>query len=83
VKAALTYQPLLNAEVERERLAIAMKCCLVTERVLKDGWGTLDEDRLTKSIALIVQSYGLPRAPTVAEVYDPSFLPSRDERMVR
>ncbi|MGV7029664.1 ABC transporter substrate-binding protein [Methylobacterium symbioticum] len=83
VRAALTFQPLLNAEVERERLAIAMKCCLVTERVLKDGWGVLDEDRLAKGIALIVQSYGLPRSPAVAEVYDPSFLPSRDERMVR
>ena len=83
VKAALAYQPLLNADVERARLAIAMKCCLATERVLEEGGGVLDEARLAQAIELISKSFALPRTPAVAEVYDASFLPSRPDRAVR
>ncbi|HVI27090.1 ABC transporter substrate-binding protein [Hansschlegelia sp.] len=83
VKAALAYQPLLNADVERERLNLALKCCIATENVLKDGYGVVDMDRLRKDIDVIAKAYNLPRAPGVEEIYNPSFLPSQQDRLVR
>jgi NitT/TauT family transport system substrate-binding protein len=83
VKAALAFEPLLNADIERERLRVAMNCCIVTENVKKSGYGDMDQERLGKMIAIISKAYNLPRQPAVAEVFDPSYLPPLKDRMVQ
>jgi NitT/TauT family transport system substrate-binding protein len=83
VKAALAFEPLLNADIERERLRLAMSCCIVTENVRKSGYGDIDQERLGKMIAIISRAYNLPRQPTVAEVFDPSYLPPLKDRMIQ
>ena len=83
VKAALAFEPLLNADVERERLRVALSCCIVTENVRKAGYGDIDQQRLGKMITIISQAYNLPRQPTVAEVFDPSYLPPLKDRMLQ
>jgi NitT/TauT family transport system substrate-binding protein len=83
VKAALAFEPLLNADIERERLRVAMSCCIVNENVRKTGYGDIDQERLGKMIAIISKAYNLPRQPTVAEVFDPSYLPPLNDRMIQ
>jgi NitT/TauT family transport system substrate-binding protein len=83
VKAALAFEPLLNADIERERLRVAMSCCIVTDNVRKTGYGDIDQERLGKVIAIISKAYNLPRQPTVAEVFDPSYLPPLKDRMIQ
>jgi NitT/TauT family transport system substrate-binding protein len=83
VKAALAFEPLLNADIERERLRVAMSCCIVTENVRKTGYGDIDQERLGKMIGIISKAYNLPRQPTVAEVFDPSYLPPLNDRMIQ
>jgi NitT/TauT family transport system substrate-binding protein len=83
VKAALAFEPLLNADIERERLRVAMNCCIVTENVKKSGYGDMDMERLGKMIAIISKAYNLPRQPAVAEVFDPSYLPPLKDRMIQ
>jgi NitT/TauT family transport system substrate-binding protein len=83
VKAALAFEPLLNADIERERLRLALSCCIITENVRKSGFGDIDQERLSKMIAIISQAYNLPRQPTVAEVFDPSYLPPLKDRMIQ
>jgi len=83
VKAALAFEPLLNADIERERLRVALSCCIVTENVRKSGYGDVDQERLGKMIAIISQAYNLPRQPTVAEIFDPSYLPPLKDRMIQ
>jgi NitT/TauT family transport system substrate-binding protein len=83
VKAALAFEPLLNADIERERLRVALSCCIVTENVRKSGYGDVDQERLSKMIAIISQAYNLPRQPTVAEIFDPSYLPPLKDRMIQ
>jgi len=83
VKAALAFEPLLNADIERERLRVAMNCCIVTENVKKSGYGDMDTERLGKMIAIISKAYNLPRQPAVAEVFDPSYLPPLKDRMIQ
>jgi NitT/TauT family transport system substrate-binding protein len=83
VNAALAFEPLLNADIERERLRVALSCCIVTENVRKSGYGDIDQERLGKMIAIISQAYNLPRQPTVAEIFDPSYLPPLKDRMIQ
>jgi NitT/TauT family transport system substrate-binding protein len=83
VKAALAFEPLLNADIERERLRVAMSCCIVTENVRKIGYGDIDQERLGRMIAIISRAYNLPRQPAVAEIFDPSYLPPLSDRMIQ
>jgi NitT/TauT family transport system substrate-binding protein len=83
VKAALAFEPLLNADTERERLRAAMSCCIITDTVRKKGFGAVDDDRLQKAIEIITKAYNLPRQPALAEVYDGSYLPPAQDRMLK
>ncbi|HEY7661691.1 MAG TPA: ABC transporter substrate-binding protein [Xanthobacteraceae bacterium] len=79
----LKFEPLLNADIERDRLKLASSCCIITPNVRQQGFGGIDEVRLKRGIALITQGYGLPREPGAREVFDPSFLPAQKDRMVK
>jgi NitT/TauT family transport system substrate-binding protein len=83
VQMALKFEPLLNPDIERERLKLALACCIATPNVLKHGYGGVDPARLKRSIALITQGYGLPREPSPEETFDASYLPPEAERMVK
>jgi len=82
VAMTLKYEPLLNAEIERDRLKLAVACCMITPNVRKEGFGAVDEARLKRGLSLITQGYGLPREPGTREVFDPSFLPKQQDRML-
>jgi NitT/TauT family transport system substrate-binding protein len=43
--------------------------------IAKIGLGSVDLDRLKRSIDILVEANSLPRTPKVEEIYDPSFLP--------
>lgn len=83
VEMTVKFESLLNADIERDRLKLAMQCCIITPNVLKDGFGAVDEARLKRGIALITQGYGLPREPAANEVFDAAYLPPQPERMVK
>jgi len=83
VKMTLQFEPLLNADIERDRLKLAMECCIVTPNVLKSGFGDVDQARLARTIDIIVQGYKLPNAPKPEAVFDSSYLPSAQERMLK
>lgn len=83
VEMVAKAQPLLNKDIEVERLKLALSCCIATPNVLKNGYGGVDPARLKRSIALISEGYGLPRQPTVDEMFDSSFLPPQQDRMMR
>ncbi|OJY12263.1 MAG: hypothetical protein BGP05_10590 [Rhizobiales bacterium 62-47] len=82
VKAAVAYEPLLNPDIERERLRVALDCCILTETVRKKGFGDVDQDRLRNIIALIAEAYKLPRKPALEEVFTPAYLPPVKDRMI-
>ncbi|HVX75974.1 MAG TPA: ABC transporter substrate-binding protein [Bradyrhizobium sp.] len=82
VKAAVAYEPLLDPDVERRRLRIAMDCCIITDTVRKQGFGDVDPARLDKVIDQITDAYKLPRKVSRQEVFDPQYLPPASERMV-
>ena len=82
VKAAVAYEPLLNPDIERERLRVALDCCILTETVRKKGFGDVDQDRLRNIITLITEAYKLPRKPALEEVFNPDYLQPVKDRMI-
>jgi len=83
VQAALKFEPLLNADIERDRLKLALECCILTPNVKANGYGAIDVARLKLAIDEITEGYGLPRKPTAEEMYNASFLPPQQDRMLK
>ena len=63
VQMTVKYEPLLNADIERDRLKLAMECCIVTPNVRKDGIGDVDKARLTRAHRHPGEGFGLPSTP--------------------
>jgi NitT/TauT family transport system substrate-binding protein len=83
VQMTLKYEPLLNANIERDRLKLAMECCIVTPNVLKAGFGDVDKGRLTRGIKIVADGYQLPNAPKADDIFNSSYLPPAKDRMVK
>lgn len=83
VQMTVKYEPLLNADIERDRLKLAMECCIVTPNVRKDGFGIVDEARLTRGIGILVHGFELPSTPSADAIFNSSYLPPQKDRMVK
>jgi NitT/TauT family transport system substrate-binding protein len=83
VQMTLKYEPLLNADIERDRLKYAMECCIITPNVLKDGFGDVDKSRLERGIKMVAEGYKLLNVPAPDAVFNSSYLPPAKDRMVQ
>lgn len=77
-----THNNLARLDIEAERLAWLASHEIVTPATRKDGIGAHDRDRLAANISQVASAFGLARVPTLSEIYDERFLPSREERML-
>ena len=83
VAMALKFEPLLNPAIERERLRLALACCIATPNVLKSGFGGVDMARLKRTMTVVAAAYGLTDVPAPEQLFDASFLPPPEDRMVK
>jgi len=72
-------EPLIKPDIERERFDATLADEMNHPELATVGLGNVDEARLAKSIDILVKANDLPRTPAVSEVFDPSFLPPKDE----
>jgi NitT/TauT family transport system substrate-binding protein len=79
VAAVAKREPLIKVNVERERLDATLKDEMNNPEIAKIGVGNVDPARLKRSIDILVDADGLPRTPTVAEIFTPDFLPPTSE----
>jgi NitT/TauT family transport system substrate-binding protein len=79
VAAVAKREPLIKVPLERERSDATFADEMNHPEIKKIGLGNVDEDRLKRSIAIMVEALSLPRTPTVSEIWDPSFLPPESE----
>jgi NitT/TauT family transport system substrate-binding protein len=77
-----SVEPLLNGAVEKRRLEYTLRNVMATPWTKANGFGGVEAGKLQTSINAVVEGYGLPRTPLPSEVFDPSFLPSAQERNV-
>jgi NitT/TauT family transport system substrate-binding protein len=81
--AVLTeYEPLLNRNIEMQRLKLAFRTLMHTPEVDRLGLGDVDDGKINASIDLITQTFSLARRPDPAEIFDRSFLPPKSDRLV-
>ena len=80
VDYAMKREPLLKREVEKEKLLATLKNDMSHPEIARIGLGDIDEARLKKDIAIVVEANSLPRTPEPGEIFDRSFLPARAAR---
>jgi NitT/TauT family transport system substrate-binding protein len=74
------FNPLLNPDIECERLVMAVNHNL-SDDVRKKGLSDVNPKRMQSSIDQIVTAMKYTRSPTLAEVWTDKFLPPQSERM--
>jgi NitT/TauT family transport system substrate-binding protein len=78
VAAVAKREPLIKVPVERERFEATLKDEMNHPEIAKIGLGNVDMARLKTSIDILVDANGLPRTPSVDEIFTPAFLPPAD-----
>jgi NitT/TauT family transport system substrate-binding protein len=80
VDYAMKREPLLKREVEKEKLLATLKNDMSHPEIARIGLGDVDDARLKKDIAIVVEANALPRTPEPGEIFDRSFLPAAGDR---
>lgn len=73
-------EPLIDVELEVERLQFALDELIRSQETMANGIGAVDMDRLARSAGIIAELYDLPATPAAETVFDASFLPPLAER---
>ena len=73
---------LMNRDAEKLRLQIALEKLLVTPEVETVGLGDVNAKRLQTTINQTVVGFGLQGSPKVEDIFDNSFLPSKETRLL-
>jgi NitT/TauT family transport system substrate-binding protein len=79
IAAVVKREPLINAKIERERLDATLKDEMNSPEIATIGLGNVDPARLKRSIDILVDAEGLPRTPSVDEVFTSAFIPPISE----
>jgi NitT/TauT family transport system substrate-binding protein len=82
VQAMQRVDPTLNMDLEARRIDFAWRTVIATDETRRLGAGDLDDARLTRAIAQVVEVFQLPRSPAPSEVFSRDFLPARADRGV-
>ena len=73
-------EPLVKREIEKERLIATLRGEMNSPEIAKIGLGDVSDERLDKTISVVVEANELARKPTRDEVFSRAFLPSRADR---
>src|SRR5262249_49062361 len=76
-----TYDPLLNDEGEEDSMLISLRDMLVTPNVLKNGFSSVDMERLDRTLKQVAPVFNIA-APAAADVYTDRYLPPAQERAI-
>ncbi|RAI42542.1 ABC transporter substrate-binding protein [Rhodoplanes roseus] len=82
IASVVRREKLLDAKVERARMDWVIDKLIRTDNVRKNGIGQADPARIERAIGLIKTGFDLPTAPTVGQLFDPSFMPPAEDRNI-
>jgi NitT/TauT family transport system substrate-binding protein len=74
-------EPLITKDIEKRRLLYVYKTLIDTPETRELGLGDVSDSKLKSAISTIVTSFELSRVPTPGEIFDPSFLPAKADRV--
>jgi NitT/TauT family transport system substrate-binding protein len=78
--SVMKFDALVDRNVETCRLKFAYEKLMMSAEAKEIGAGDVKDDRLKRSIGMVVSGYSLARAPETSEVYSRQFLPPRGQR---
>jgi NitT/TauT family transport system substrate-binding protein len=73
-------EPLLNKEIEKQRLLYVARTLIATPEAAELGAGDVKDARMNAAIDTIAAAFELPRKPAASDVFNRSFLPPKSER---
>jgi len=74
--------PLIDRELERTRLDMALDMNIITEHTAEHGFGDVDPERLENAIAQLARALDLESTPEVEEIWTDRFLPDPELRQL-
>jgi NitT/TauT family transport system substrate-binding protein len=81
--AVVAHNDVVTLDVEQERLELALASNMITDDVRANGFGGIDPDRFARGIEQIALTYAFTNPlPAPDDIFDSSFLPPAEERMV-
>jgi len=83
VAAVAKRESLIKRDVEQARFDATLKAEMNHPEIATIGLGNVDTARLKRSIDLLVEINSLPRTPSVGEIFDPSFLPAKQDLVTK
>lgn len=82
VEIMASFDDLYEVPLERERLQIAIDTLFISPEVEENGFGAVDPARFEETIDQVVQGFELETTPDPDQIFDDTFLPPLDERML-
>lgn len=76
-------EPLINKDIEKRRMIYVLKSNVLTPESNEIGLGDVSDARMIRAISQIVDSYELTRTPQPSEIFNRSFLPPKQDRLVK
>lgn len=83
IDALKKRDPLINPELELERLNLALKASVLTAEVKADGMGPIKKDRMAKAIEQLAVAFNLPKTPAVDDIFTEAAMPDKADRMLQ
>jgi NitT/TauT family transport system substrate-binding protein len=80
VELVAKYDPLIDQELEKQRLALALEQYIMTPHGQQNGFGAIDEERMARAIDQLAAALDLPTKPVVADIWTDAFLPAPEDR---
>ncbi|QFU08287.1 NMT1/THI5 like protein [Rhodobacteraceae bacterium THAF1] len=82
IEALLKRNPAADADLEKRRLLMAIDANVLTDYVAENGLGGVDADRMASAIEQTQTVYEFQTVPTPEDVFDNSYLPDAEARML-
>jgi NitT/TauT family transport system substrate-binding protein len=82
IKVLMKVDPLLNPDIERQRLDYTVKRMTTQPDTLANGLGWFSDETIRGSIDIVLSAEEIKGKVAPADVVDMSFLPPKEERMV-
>jgi NitT/TauT family transport system substrate-binding protein len=74
--------PLINDQIELDRVKMSLSYMFITPNVLKNGVSNVDMARLGRTLKQAAKAFGIANPQSAAEVYTDKYLPPRSEMML-
>jgi NitT/TauT family transport system substrate-binding protein len=82
IKFVKDREPLIDVEVEKRRLRLALQVSIATPAAKTNGIGVAEKGNVDRMVREIVSAFGLKQSPNPDLMFNAGFMPPKPERMI-